>query len=259
MNSFSDVRVEARNGGIAWITINRPDKHNALSRVVLAKLADAVRSLATDTQTRCILIRGAGDRYFAAGGDLVDLAEVRSESATHEMAEQATAALDAIRECDLPVVAYVNGDALGGGAELAVACDLRMMAPQARIGYVHARLAITPAWGGATDLCQLVGGSRALRMMTRCEMVDASTALQWGLADVVVRDGEQGADANEFLTPIVERPREVLRAIKLQVRAWRNGSSHVYQREVERGNLVAMWLGPEHWAAVDRFRMRKWP
>ena len=93
------------------------------------------------------------------------------------MMEEAGGALDAIRHCPVPVIAYLNGDAIGGGAELAVACDLRLQAGHARIGFIQSRLAITSAWGGGPDLFQLLGSARAMRMMCRGELVDAQQAL----------------------------------------------------------------------------------
>jgi enoyl-CoA hydratase len=254
--SPTGIVVEARSGGDVWITIDRADKHNALSRSMLAALADAVARQASDADTRCIVVRGAGDGYFAAGGDIVDLAAVRTQAQTEAMADEATAALDAIRLCAVPVVAYVNGDALGGGAELAVACDMRAVAMHARIGFVHGRLAITPAWGGATDLCQLVGPSRAMQMMTRGDLIDAEQALAWGLADAVVRDGADGADMSAFLRPLSESSPGVLRAIKAQIAVGRRSPAYLAQREVERRNLLATWLHADHWAAVERFLAR---
>src|SRR3546814_11040713 len=109
------------------------------------------------------------------------------------MSVESRDALDAIRDCDVPVIAYLNGDAIGGGAELALACDMRVMAATARIGYIQAKLAITPAWGGGTDLCVLIGSSRAFRMMARCEMIAADPAPAWGLAAAVIPDGPDGA------------------------------------------------------------------
>jgi enoyl-CoA hydratase/carnithine racemase len=203
-HSPTGIAVDVRSAGDVWITIDRADKHNALSRSMLAALAEAVTRQAADANTRCIVVRGAGEGYFVAGGDIVDLAAVRTQAQTEAMTDEATAALDAIRLCAVPVVACVNGDALGGGAELAVACDMRAVATHARIGFVHGRLAITPAWGGATDLCQLVGPSRAMQMMTQGDLIDAEQALAWGLADAVVRDGADGADMSEFLQPLRE-------------------------------------------------------
>ena len=251
-----DILVDARERGDVWITIDRARKHNALARKVLAALADAVREHASRETTRCIVVRGAGERYFAAGGDLLDLADVRSEADTDAMTREATAALDAIRDCDVPVIAYVNGDALGGGAELAVACDMRVVVPHANIGFVHGRLAITPAWGGGTDLCRLLGAARALRMMARCEMVGAEAALAWGLVDAVATGGPEGTGVIAFLKPLLDLPPHVLRAMKAQATAARHGLPREGQRDLERRNLVATWRHADHWAAVDRFLVR---
>lgn len=250
------IVVEVRSGGDAWITIDRARKHNALSRAMLAGLAEAVTRLAADANTCWIVVRGAGDRYFAAGGDIVDLAQVRTQTQTEAMTDEAAAALDAIRFCAVPVVAYLNGDALGGGAELAVACDLRIFAAHARIGFVHGTLAITPAWGGAADLCRLVGPSRAMRMMARSELIDAEPALAFGLADAIARDGPDGADLSAFLQPLREQSPGVLRAIKALVAASRKSPAYLEQRSVERQNLVTTWLHADHWAAVERFLAR---
>jgi enoyl-CoA hydratase len=245
-----DIISEARGNGAVWITINRPHKHNALARSVFEALEEAVTRAGGDPRTRYILVRGAGEKYFASGGDLVELASVRSDADTHDMANRATCALDAIRNCPVPVIAYVNGDALGGGGELAVSCDMRIFASHARLGFVQGRLGITSAWGGGPDLCALVGPARALRMMSRCEMVDAELALAWGLADMKVGSDEELA---AFLQPLLERSALVLRSIKAQTRAARNGLPRATQLETERTNLVASWASEEHWAAVDRF------
>jgi enoyl-CoA hydratase/carnithine racemase len=249
----TDIVVDASAGGLVRITINRPRKHNALALPVLDALAEAMADVGGDARTRCIVLRGAGDKYFAAGGDLVDLASVRSDAEIDAMVDRATSALDAVRNCPVPTVAYVNGDALGGGAELAVACDMRVFAAHARLGYVHGRIGITSAWGGGTDLCALVGSARATRMMSRCEMVTAEQALAWGLADQVATSGPDGGEVRGFLDPILEHSPLVLRGIKQQASAWRSGPGYAARREIERRNLKATWASPEHWAAVERF------
>ena len=176
----------SREGRVLRVTINRPHKHNPLSRSVLAGLRDAFDSARDEPDLACAVLTGAGARYFAAGGDLRDLAQVRTEPEANAMVEESRAALDAVRTFPLPVVAVLNGDALGGGAELALACDLRVMREGASIGYVQGRLAITTGWGGGTDLALVIGPTRALRMTARCEPVSAATALAWGLVDEVV-------------------------------------------------------------------------
>src|SRR5688572_20911680 len=198
----STVRSEEHEPGAVWITIDRAAKHNALARPVLAELAQAVRSAASRQDVRYLVVTGAGDKYFAAGGDLRDLANVRDETAVLAMMEEAGAALDAIRRCPVPVIALLNGDAIGGGAELALSCDMRLQSAHARIGYIQAKLGITSAWGGGPDLFQLIGPAHAMRMMSRCELVGADQALAWGLADAVIRDGADGADFKAFTKPL---------------------------------------------------------
>lgn len=256
MQTNKDISVEERVGGVVWITINRPHKHNALARGVLSELRQAVVAAGAHPDARFIVLSGTGDRFFAAGGDLVELADIRDEPSTIEMAEQSRAALDAVRSCPVPVLAYLNGDAIGGGAELALACDMRMQAKHARIGFIQARLAISSAWGGGPDLCQLVGSARAMRMMGRGELVDASQALQWGLADVVVSDGPAGEDVQAFLEPLRVCASQVLRGIKAQTTAWRQGASYEARRAVERQQVLNTWLHDDHWHASDKFLAR---
>lgn len=256
MQDSKDIVVEERSAGVVWITIDRPHKHNALARGVLSALGQAVAAAGARPATRCIVLTGAGERFFAAGGDLIELSSVRDEPSTVEMAEQSRAALDAVRACPVPVLAYLNGDAIGGGAELALACDMRMQAAHARIGFIQARLAISSAWGGGPDLCQLVGGARAMRMMSRCDLVDAAQAVQWGLADVVIADGPAGADVEAFLEPLRTCAVQVLRGIKAQTVAWRHGASYEARRAVERQQVLNTWLHDDHWRASDKFLAR---
>ena len=254
MDNPSELLVDARDRGLVAITLNRARTHNALSRRLLAELADAVRRAGSSDETRCVLIRGAGEAYFAAGGDLVDLASVTTEAATRRMVDESTTALDAVRTCPVPVIAHVNGDALGGGAELAVACDLRIAAPHARIAYIHGTIGITSAWGGGSDLCELVGSARAMRMMGLCQKVDAETALAWGLVDAIAADD---AAVDAFLEPMLASSPLVLRGIKAQTLAWREGLTRTARREVEREHIVATWLAGDHMRAVERFLARR--
>jgi len=246
------VRVHRRDTGAVWLTIDRAQKHNALARPVLARLAATLQEVGAEPQVRYIVLRGAGDRYFAAGGDLRELASVKDAPAVAQMMEDAGSALDAIRDCPVPVLAYLNGDALGGGGELALACDMRLQASHARIGFIQARLAITSAWGGGPDLFRLIGPSRAIRMMSRCELIDATTALAWGLADAVISNGPDGADMTAFTQPLDQCAPQVLRGIKAQAIAARRGQGWAAHRRVEQEQLAKTWLHDDHWAAADK-------
>src|SRR3546814_2206002 len=124
---------------------------------------------------------------------------------------------------------------------------MRVMAATARIGYIQAKLAITPAWGGGTDLCVLIGSSRALRMMACCEMIAADLALDWGLAEAVIHDGPDGADMQRFLKPLLERSGLIMHAIKRQTRAWRAGCSYSDRRAADEQDLVEPWAHVAIW------------
>lgn len=257
MPNGQDITIDRHPSGACWITIDRAHKHNALARSVLSELATAVSEASALAETRLIVLTGAGERYFAAGGDLLDLASVRDEAATIAMTDDARGALDAVRFCPVPVLALLNGDAIGGGAELALACDMRLQSSHARIGFIQARLAITSAWGGGPDLCRLVGGARAMRMMSRCEMVDAPQALAWGLADAVIGDGPEGSDMQAFLEPLLACSPQVLRGIKAQTMAWRRGESYEALRAIEQQQVLKTWLHDDHWSASEKLLRNK--
>src|SRR5918993_3980409 len=137
-----------REGARLDVTINRPAKRNALSRDSLAALKRVFERHSGEHGIRVAVLTAAGEKSFAAGGDLKDLSTIRTLGEAAEMSRSARDVLDSIRRFPVPVVAALNGDALGGGAELAVACDMRVAATHARIGFVQGRLGITTAWGG---------------------------------------------------------------------------------------------------------------
>jgi enoyl-CoA hydratase/carnithine racemase len=247
----TQIQMRETADGAIWLTIDRAPKHNALARQVLLDLADKVRQVGQLPHVRYIVITGAGDKYFAAGGDLRELSNVREEQAVKDMMTDAFGSLNAIRECPVPVIALLNGDAIGGGAELAVACEMRLMTSHARIGFIQAKLAITSAWGGGPDLFKLVGSSRAMRMMTRYELVDASTALTWGLADAMISDGPDGSDLSAFLKPLNHCSTLVLRGIKAQSISARSNASWSEHRHIELQHLVRTWLHDDHWVAAE--------
>ena len=248
----AEVSVSEPQPGAVWVTVDRVQKHNALARTVLAELAAAVRAAGARNEVRYVVVTGAGDQYFAAGGDLRDLSGVRDEAGVMAMMEEAGAALDAIRQCPVPVIAFLNGDAIGGGAELALSCDMRLQSAHARIGYIQAKLGITSAWGGGPDLFQLIGPAHAMRMMSRCELVPAEQALTWGLADAVIQDGPQGADFAAFTKPLNMCPPQVMRGIKAQAIVARQGAGWKAHRAVEQKHLVQTWLHDDHWALADK-------
>ncbi len=238
--------------GILSVLINRLAKRNALSQAVLNELRTCFTAHASDTALIAATITGAGEQCFAAGGDLQEFDTLRAREATIAMGRNSTAALAAIRNFPVPVIALMNGDAIGGGAELAVACDLRVFAAHSRIAFVQGTLGISPAWGGGADLIRLVGGARALRLLARAEFIAASSAFELGLADAVAPAAQTfAAYTAEFLAPIKARKPQVMRAFKAIVSATRQSPEAQRVRDLEAELLVATWLHPDHWSAHD--------
>jgi enoyl-CoA hydratase len=172
------------------------------------------------------------------------------------MAEHTKRALSAVRDFPLPVVAALNGDALGGGAELSMACDMRVAAAHARIGFIQGKLGITSAWGGGVDLMRLVGTASALQMMTRMEIVAPADALSMGLCNAIAEDGATLDDAVEaFIAPMRGQSPHVMRSFKAMALHLRQ-SGRAEIDGMETRNFGLAWAHPDHDRAVDRLLNR---
>ena len=233
------------------LTINRPEKRNALTMSLLDRIGETLRQMAGDQSIRVAVICASGERAFAAGGDLRELDAVRSVEDTRAMAERGRAALDAIRGFPVPVIAALNGVALGGGAELAIACDLRVAARHAEIGFIQSRLQLTTAWGGGIDLMATVGRSHALRLLTRGERVAAEEALSLGLINACCSPG-QGLESllDEFISPMLANTRPVQEGIK-SVAAASRAHLHGELAGTALDQFVRTWTHDDHWHAVE--------
>jgi enoyl-CoA hydratase len=247
----AEVLHELRPGGVLRVTVNRPRKRNALSRAVLNTLRETFDSYRDEPALKVAVLTGAGEKCFAAGGDLRDLDSVRTLGAAEDMARHNKAALNAIRWFPLPVVGALNGDAIGGGSELAMACDLRVAARHARFGFIQPKLNITTAWGGAADLISRVGSGRALDLLCRAELYSAAEARALDLVDAVAAEGQSLEAALEaFIAPYLRQVPQVLRTYKALITAWRRGEVRAEIDELETRRLAENWVHEDHWAAA---------
>ena len=251
-DASSNLVVDTRDS-VLRVRIDRAEKRNALSTMVLAELAEVFTAHASDSTLKAAVLTGAGDKAFAAGGDLREFARIRDEKGTRELFEGASRALESVRCFPVPVVAALNGLAVGGGAELAVACDFRIAASHAAIGFVQARLNISSGFGGGTDLMRLLGPSRALMCALRAEILPSEKAKAIGLVDEVAGAGESLDDCvGRFLEPMLRQAPQVIRSYKAMALAERLGLLAQARWQTERDGLVTTWLHPDHWAAADR-------
>jgi enoyl-CoA hydratase len=186
-----ETLLQSVEGQVATITLNRPKVLNAMNKVMFHEMDEAFAALAGDAAVRVVLLRGAGGKAFAAGTDIAELAE--ADAASGELiAERAQRVFRRIETLGKPVIACIDGYALGGGCELALACTLRVASETARLGQPEIKLGLIPGYGGTQRLPRLVGQGAALKMLLTGAMVDAAEALRIGLVDeVVAGDQEQ--------------------------------------------------------------------
>ncbi len=219
MSGFLVLMLERRAGAlVARLTIERPEKRNALGRAALAELADALRGISADSSVRAVVLTGAGEQAFAGGADVAELAALDASSA-REFITRVHEACAALRECPVPVIARVNGIALGAGLELAAACDLRIAAEGARFGMPEVRLGI-PSVVEAALLPRLVGAGRARWLVLTGETIDAREALAWGLVERVVPPGELDDAVDAALDAILASGAEAVRTQKRLCKLW---------------------------------------
>lgn len=172
--------------GIAVVTLNRPEAMNALSRDLRHELAVAMRAVDADEAVRCVILTGAGERAFTAGLDLKELGTDTSNLGAANATSADQNPVKAIEQCRKPVIGAINGVAITGGFEVAIACDILIASTNARFADTHARVGILPGWGLSQKLSRMIGISRAKQLSLSGNFLDAETACAWGLVNSVV-------------------------------------------------------------------------
>lgn len=201
--------------GILRITINREKKLNALSKDTLIELNDAIIDGLENPTIKGIVLTGAGEKAFVAGADISEFSNFNQDEAQKLAREGQSKVFDVIHNAEKPIIAAINGFALGGGLELAMACHIRVASHTARVGLPEVSLGLIPGYGGTQRLTQLVGRGNALEIILTGNMINAEKALQIGLVNYVVPADEVITKAEEILSDIAERsPRAVAAAIR---------------------------------------------
>ncbi len=230
---MSDVlKIEKLDGGVALATVNRPDKMNALNGEVRCAVFEALDELEGDDDVRVVVLTGAGDRAFIAGADISEFRDARPVEQYRSM--QDGDIYDALEDFRKPVIAMINGYCLGGGCELAMACDIRIAAEEAKLGQPEINLGLIPGGGGTQRLPRLVGEGRAMKMIMTGEQVSGTEAERIGLVDGVVPRQELEEHTLEMARGIASKSPLALQAAKESILEARR-TSLPEGRKFERG------------------------
>jgi enoyl-CoA hydratase len=209
--TFDNLLIE-RDGAVAIVTLNRPKVLNALNSQTIIELAVAMSSFKNDADLRAIVITGAGEKSFVAGADINELAAL-SPVEGKEHARRGQAVFDTIEQLGKPVIAAINGFALGGGCELAMACTLRVAADTAKFGQPEINLGLIPGYAGSQRLPRLVGKGVALEMLLTGDMINAQRAYEIGLVNRVVPAAELLAEARKLAHTLASKAPVAVRYI----------------------------------------------
>ena len=222
-----------RDGGVATVTFNRPAVLNALNAQTIGELRQVLLDLQVDDAVRVVVLTGSGEKAFVAGADINELA-VQTPASGRDLARAGQAVLDLIESLGKPVIAAINGFALGGGCELALACTLRIAAESARLGQPEINLGIIPGGGGTQRLTRLVGEGKAMEMILTGEIVDANTAFKIGLVNHVVPAAQLEAKTMDIANRIADKSPIALQLAKEAVKiASRSTLDEGLRREVD--------------------------
>ncbi|MFD2925413.1 enoyl-CoA hydratase/isomerase family protein [Halobacillus naozhouensis] len=248
---MEQVTLTVHNYGCAVITLNRPDKMNAVTKQMAEELLEAIEQARTVEHVKCLVIRGAGDRAFCTGGDLTELhGDLTSEEAYHVLSPMKQVLHELV--CfPVPTFAFLNGQARGGGCEIATACDFRYGLADGSYGFVQGQLGITPGWGGGEILYKRISSNAAAHWLMDAKMYTAARALEIGWLHKIV--DKQDMDEKELLRPFLEKSLEQLHVFKQQYvqRLALDGLSQQMDEEVQQ--CARLWESEGHVEAVRRF------
>ena len=246
------IEVQKHPNGITTIRFNRPQVRNALNLEALQQFAQAVSSLHLDEQLRVVILTGTGTEAFCSGGDIQELSQYPSTEDGRKMSALMSDTLLKLERLPVPVIAAINGYALGGGSEIAVACDLRIVDEKAKLGFVQIRMSLTPGWGAGQRLLQIVGYAKTMELLLSGEIMSADELQSIGLANRVVEIGQAYEQALEFAEHIASQSPQVVRGIKQLLQA---GRLKPYREalQIEHEIFPSLWSDEAHIQAFAKF------
>ena len=205
--------IYEKSEGIATITINRPEALNAFSAEVVSEILQAIEDMKADESVRVVVLTGAGEKAFSAGADIKAMKGMNALKA-RELSQMGEKLCSALENLEKPVIAAINGYALGGGLEVAMACDIRIASENARMGQTEINIGLIPGWGGTQRLTRLIGATKAKELIFTGKMIDAKTAEQLGLVNMVVPQDKFRETVRQFALELAQKAPVALKVAK---------------------------------------------
>lgn len=242
------VEIDADN--IAVITFNRPEARNALNLATMRQFSRVIDELSQNPDLVAVILTGAGETAFCSGGDLMELSQYPTAEFAREFITLMGDALLQLERLPVPVIAAINGYALGGGGEIAMACDMRIVDADARMGFVQIRLALTPGWGAGQRLMRHVGYSKAMELLLEGRPIHAEELIHLDLANHITEPGKALDMAKHIARKCIEHDVQVIRGVKTILQA---GLNHPYEEALmlERDVFPHLWESKAHLDATD--------
>ena len=247
------IRVEVA-GPVATMTLDRPDVRNAIDLAMVEEMHAALGELERRDDLRALVVQGAGGKAFASGADIAELRDRTADDARKGINASLFARLERFPR---PTVAAVVGFALGGGCELALACDFRVAGESSRFGQPEVTLGIVAGAGGLRRLPALVGLAHARRLLFTGAVIDAAEALRIGLVDRVVPDAQVPAAVSELLAPVLAAGAEAVRLSKASLVAWAHGATEEALDQADRSAQALLFEHPDKFARMDAFLAKR--
>ncbi|MGC8896217.1 MAG: enoyl-CoA hydratase/isomerase family protein [Candidatus Bathyarchaeia archaeon] len=205
--------IYEKSGGTATITLNRPEALNAFSKEVIEEILNALEDVKADENTRVVILTGAGEKAFSAGADIKAMKGMNALKA-RELSLMGEKLCNALENLEKPVIAAINGYALGGGLEVAMACDIRIASENARMGQTEINIGLIPGWGGTQRLPRLIGKTKATELIFTGKIVDAKTAEQLGIVNMVVPTEKFRETVQQFAAELASKAPVALKVAK---------------------------------------------
>lgn len=241
-----------KKNGMGWITLNRPEVRNAINYDVMKKLSVLLDHAKSDEEIKVLVITGAGSKAFCSGGDLTAFHSLKTEEQAYGMLSQMGAILQDIFFFPKPTVALLNGSAVGGGCEIAAACDIRLARAEAKVGFIQGRLGITTGWGGGTYLLERIGQTEAMDLLYSSTPVTAKQGMDRGFIQYVIKSSGK-KEAERYLQRYTMQPLGVISSYKtLQLQRYdQQKIKNNVQLEIKR--CAKLWASDDHHRRVEEF------